>query len=533
LLNPLSVGQTRAQSAIPQRSQVLQQSVSTKPLEPTSKPALTSGFAKPVRSSGALRLDKEARHIDQTIAQSNPQHIKQKAQQLARMGLVPKGIISANELQSARQGLRQVSEHAVLTLIAPHESDASRTTSIESGRSLRLAQGGVTFDKDCLPSEHGTLDIIGHGSSDGQRLGGKTPSQLAKVLQDKGITHLKTLNLKSCYSESFAQALATEIGKLNQAGANIQIDQITGAKGPIAIARATGQSLTPTEATTAVHDGFLELTEEQQAVVKDLFAGAYDTATFKRQAFSSQDRVKAWLIEAKAEASQVFLDDFEEDEVLAVIHEMGLSIKGIHLRHMIPYSDIAGLMRVATSDTTESGVSLAFRDQVRTQVSELVDLIAPEQQGSWDAIKNDSGLLTSPAGREEVKGIYRALAHSQQNLFQGGGSVNSSISNRPDFSEHTSALIGERHALALADWHHRTLNILGLNLGVQDVEVHVQLGDRTGMLSTQVMGHDLSRHMHGKIYAGSEAELRLELPRVYNPETRTFDSPDVGIVFDD
>ena len=507
-------------TATPTTSTPIQRSapVNAPPAPPPPPPVRSpQAFQRSAATSGARPLDlqAEAASINTAITQANPEQIQANAARLNQLGLVPQGMpgITPEALQMARQNLKPVSQHQVLNLHDAHESDASRNTVVESGRSVKLKQGGSPFGVGIVLKPGATIEVLGHGSPDGKTIGGKTPQQLAKQLKAGGATQLAVLDLKSCHSEAFKaelqQCLASE---------GIQVGQIKTYQGSIAVDRATGNALSQQQILTSPvpvkHDGFLDLTEDQKTLVKDMFSGAYETATFKRKAFSDQDRMGAWLEQAHAEAEQLGVDPISKAEVLDLVKDMGLTVKGIHLRHMVPYSDIAGLMRVATSDSTANQVSPEFQAQVREKVTQLVSMIgSPESQATWDRIKDVQGLLRTAGGRETVKTLYRDLAHSQSNLFQGGGSVNSSLSNRPDFPEAALANKGEQFCTELAIWHHQTMCLLGLESGFKKVEISVNIDGRKGKLETLMSGHDLSRFPKG-IYADTEQNLVLELPHI-------------------
>ena len=366
-----------------------------------------------------------------------------------------------SELKDAKQKLKAVSQHQVLNLNQVGESDTSRKTVVESGRSVKLKQGGTQFGTGIPLQAGGALDVVGHGSPDGKTVGGLTAPQLAKKLKSGGVTELAVIDLKSCYSSSFK----TELQQcLSNEG--IQVGEIKSYEGTIAVSRETGTVLQGEEISTVRHDGELPLTKEQ-VIIRELFSSAYTTNTLRRRAFTDQDRENVWLLEAEANAIS-FDGEINEETALNVIREMGLSIRGLHLRHVVPYSDIAGLMRIATSGTTSTQIGSDFAGAVRQKVSDLIDLIAPDQKEAWKSLLKTEdaerpGLVRTQAQRNDVQKIYRALAHSEKNLFNGGSGANMAIGNRFDASAHATAVHGGDHILSLADWYGNTMDMLGLN----------------------------------------------------------------------
>ena len=218
-----------------------------------------------------------------------------------------------------------------------------------------------------------------------------------------------------------------------------------------------------------------------------LFSEAYSTKTFKRSAFSKEDRKKAWIDQAIAEAkfydqlqSEGRSKDSEEvikEEVIAAIENFereneGLVAKGIQLRHIIPYSDIAGLMRVATSETTRTTFGDGFVENIREQVTALLKLIGNEEAREiWMAIKDKGDLLKGKEGRGQVKLVYRSLAHSSANLFHGDTSANQSLGNRPDAPGIAVGIHGESHIERLLGWWLETMNLLQLNPQFEEVGI--------------------------------------------------------------
>ncbi len=240
-----------------QRSALLNAPPAPPPPPPVRSP---QAFQRSTAASGSRPLDlqAEAASINTAITQANPEQIQANAARLNQLGLVPQGMpgITPAALQTARQNLKPVSQHQVFNVHDKHESDASRSTVVESGRSVKLKQGGSPFGVGIVLKPGATVEVLGHGSPDGRTIGGKTPQQLAKQLKAGGATQLAVLDLKSCHSEAFKaeleQCLASE---------GIQVGQIKTYQGSIAVDRATGNALSQQQILASPvpieHDDFL------------------------------------------------------------------------------------------------------------------------------------------------------------------------------------------------------------------------------------------------------------------------------------
>lgn len=386
-------------------------------------------------SSGVINLEQAGHEIDSAIEQVNSQDISDNANHFAKLGLIPKGFPTPSELQVAKEGLRKVSENPVLTLVEQGESDSSRTTAVESGRSVRLAKGGVAFDKDLLPSKNGTLDIVGHGSADGSLVGGKTPAQLAKFIKDSGITQLRTLNLKSCHSEPFARALSEEIDKLNQAGANIQIGEITGSTEAIVIDRLSGQSIPLSQVDNSVlHDGALGLQEDFEKLDRDI------------------DRENA-------------------TDIYDGLHEIGLQLRGLNnfidLRNSIDNLDgaIGKLRRVGAPPNLIEKANETLNYALNSLTSKAQDLIENGHEDvAFDAIQilmnhgkaadvsAEMHIAVSKVGSPAFEGI-RERAKELHTAATGGGAFSSNttvavaVIRRPDGSLNTLVAFNGRYGI--------------------------------------------------------------------------------------
>lgn len=274
---PQNTAVTAAAEATPQnnsaevRSQALASRAKTQQLRAsqasvTDKVGKTQQVQKQAQSLGGAKVAGNSQQLNQKLTgPDTPPFIK---------SMVNTGSM-VDELQAARAKLKKVSQHQVLNLGA----QSSGTTTKESSLSRKLGSevGGVSFDKDIFPASGGTLDIVGH--SDGTSIEGQNPKQLAAFLKSalpEG-TQLKQLNLVSCHSEQFMADLKTE---LEHAG--VSVETISGARGRVAVDRATGQMLDEAQVgdleQVKGHDGGLGgLTKDQkEAIQKTLLAKGFN-----------------------------------------------------------------------------------------------------------------------------------------------------------------------------------------------------------------------------------------------------------------
>jgi hypothetical protein len=138
-----------------------------------------------------------------------------------------------------------------------------------------------------------------------------------------------------------------------------------------------------------------------------------------------------------------------------------MSVSGLHLRHIIPYSDIAGVLYVATTDSTRIVMGERYVEKIRERVAQLIRLLqcGAQAEQQWEELRHKEHLLTNSGHAKMVKELYRALAHSQNNLFPGDGSSNLTLSNRLDIP---MLGIGGHHDLfiQLGTWWWETMNEL-------------------------------------------------------------------------
>ena len=171
--------------------------------------------------------------------------------------------ITPESLQKAKSTLKKVSQHQVLNLGDRRTGSPTKESSIS--RKLGSLVGGVPLDKEHLPDAKGIIDIVGHSSKTIDLKSGKEIYQiegedaqgLAEMLKHEyGLEKIKTLNLVSCESEQFMSDLKTALK-----GLGVEVETIKGAKGRVAVDRATGQMLDEAKvgnlARIKEHDGSL------------------------------------------------------------------------------------------------------------------------------------------------------------------------------------------------------------------------------------------------------------------------------------
>lgn len=246
--------------------------------------------------------------------------------------------------------------------------------------------------------------------------------------------------------------------------------------------------------------------EARTKTVHSLFANAYSTHTFSRASFSEEDRENAWLEYVKAHAEHTG-EDFDEDEALDAIRDMGTTAQGIHLRHLVPYSDIAGLMHVASSGTTYNKVGADYAHKIRDHVSTYLEHIgAKDHLAAWNDLKGQEGsLVQNRNNRALVKQIYREMAHNHMNLYHGDGSANMAIGNRVDATGDAVGIHSQEHVQNLIGWWHDAMTDLGLNPEYETEDVYNLKTQQ--MDSVPLYSHALSRPL--KAYYGDTSELEM------------------------
>ena len=159
-----------------------------------------------------------------------------------KVASVSRGVQASGLLNEIRgfnkDSLKKVSENQVLNL----GEISSGTTTKESTNSRKLGSevGGVSLETAwSLPGPEGSIDIVGHSSEGGTKIEGKSPQQLAQLLKEQyGLQKIKTINLVSCESEQFKTAFKQALADLG-----VEVGNIEGAKGRVAVDRATGKLL--------------------------------------------------------------------------------------------------------------------------------------------------------------------------------------------------------------------------------------------------------------------------------------------------
>jgi hypothetical protein len=188
------------------------------------------------------------------------------------------------------------------------------------------------------------------------------------------------------------------------------------------------------------------------------FPAAYDTKTFRRPQFSREDRRVTWQFHAAREIEEVWGAGERVDE--EIIEELR-TFRGDNLRHIVPCSDIAGVMYVACDAAEDEYVVRA-----REFVIELCRLLLGSA-ARWEVLcaYERNLLMKDPATRLEIAALYRQLACAPNNLFHSDSDLNQAIGNRPDPSVDARGLYGEGHVVSLIHWWYYMSAALALNPG--------------------------------------------------------------------
>lgn len=242
------------------------------------------------------------------------------------------------------------------------------------------------------------------------------------------------------------------------------------------------------------------LNDTQTGARQNIFANAYHTVTFKRKSFSVDDRVAAWWKHARAE-NRIWWNSRlpTKAQFRKNIREMGYAIQGLHLRHVIPYSDIAGAFYVATSDTALRLHGQEYVDGIRARIYELAKILKVDMSGlcghneggilpdfsSWN------GCLRDVKRRKIVQKLFHQLAHSPENLFYGDASANMVLGNRPDITEEAKRVLTAAKVNKLYDWWKLTMGQLGLNPKEQEERIYCL--QKEDYITRVLPSHDLSR----------------------------------------
>lgn len=233
---------------------------------------------------------------------------------------------------------------------------------------------------------------------------------------------------------------------------------------------------------------------DHQNEIEKIFSSAYLTKTFKRTSFTNDDRTESWFYQADRELRMNFFNELKEkypnnihdiysileiwdneddldnflirienstllDDVKKhirtyiesvdfesisdnVVEIAKMNIKGINLRHVIPYSDIAGIMRMAFSKYVLINKP-DYYNVVHEAIDKLIELIGrdyyrgekSEMKVIWQKYNKKTIDLSNPNVRSEIRSLFLWLSHSPANLFHGNGGVNQAIGNCFDYSE--------------------------------------------------------------------------------------------------
>ena len=248
--------------------------------------------------------------------------------------------------------------------------------------------------------------------------------------------------------------------------------------------------------------------------VNRIFSDPY-AKTFKRKSFTKVHRLEAWQEHAEAECMMLG-QDFAQDLAINGITEMGLTVRGMNLRHIIPYSDIAIIFQIANSDT-----ALHINEKVvralRVQISQLLRILGLSSQdrilryiyGRRYRAQNINGLLLNYHTRRSILLIYDRIVRGRENLFQGDGPSNIALGNRPDvpinIPRHKRAI-----ALRLLHWWYETMGLLGVKPKYRRKTIADFSYDNNQQRSQHIIGiheHQYSRTL--RLTRGDWAEIDM------------------------
>lgn len=226
----------------------------TAPLVSTSESTLTRSKVNPesfkttvsTSSSDLARrsLGQQVETIKQTVQSSSSQQLQQKSSQLMSM-------------DSVRQEFGRFT--GVLALPDGSTGDSDVHSSVESlsqksgYRQIQISELGGLQDTD-------KLTLVGH--SDGKLFGGKSPEQVADLLESAGITSLHKISLKGCDSVDFARDLMQALLAKNPP---IRVQSIAGRSGQVQISQK-GHTLVDQSHQSQGHKQVFTLTEPRRGM---------------------------------------------------------------------------------------------------------------------------------------------------------------------------------------------------------------------------------------------------------------------------
>ncbi|NHB59553.1 hypothetical protein G9F32_16275 [Acinetobacter sp. 194] len=281
-----------------------------------------------------------------------------------------------------------------------------------------------------------------------------------------------------------------------------------------------------------------------------VFRTAYSTKTFSRISFNTDDRIEAWVMQADAELKEYlrlhisqkcseeetiyilrqwdeteFIDEFfnnidnfnihiSTQEILKAFFQtvdfqardktiqelIDQGVVGLHLRHIIPYSDIAGLLRLATYTSVNMDKNL--KTYLYRSFEDLIDLIGTDyDRGCKDFYAKfwlDEGKtlnMHNANDRKKLRKLYIWLAHSSWNLFNGNSGINKAIANSFDGSSLALGIHTQEHVGKLYKWWSKVFTTLGLHPTqvTQVYSIDAQKYVNLNPIFIQVYKHDLTR----------------------------------------
>lgn len=155
-------------------------------------------------------------------------------------------------------------------------------------------------------------------------------------------------------------------------------------------------------------------------------------------------------------------------------HNRTLALFSMQPRHIIPHSDIKGLVAVCfLPPSSRSGHETACANAWNA-IAELVDLLCSEQNeynaqihSHWQILQANCPLsgagapLSNPDLRTTVETFIDLLANHPLNIFMGDGPENMDLGNRFDYAAASSGQVHPDFVNQLFDWWQRSLNAVG------------------------------------------------------------------------
>lgn len=168
------------------------------------------------------------------------------------------------------------------------------------------------------------------------------------------------------------------------------------------------------------------------------------------------------------------------------------AVGNLHPRHIIPYSDIRGIVLVALSP---DGAQLEQQAEfAKKKISELIDIFKDREDSEYTRNLGGQWQLICAHQGNGLQGIYdqvqdfvNCLANCSLNIFLGDGQANVAICNSLDINEQAVFTHSERMVYTLAAWWKSAMGGLDLNPQMEDTNDGYTL-----------IHSDVSRSMQGR-----------------------------------